>query len=105
MKNHSWLAAALLVSLSACANNQPSEPSQPPTADAAHKAIAAAEAAVKKADSAGFAWRDSEKLIEEAKAAVAKQDFATAMKLANTAEKQGKLGLEQSQTQKKVAIR
>jgi uncharacterized protein (DUF58 family) len=103
MKKHLWLAAAALL-VSACASNQPA-PSAPATAESAHQAIAAAEAAVKQADSVGFAWRDSEKMITAAKEAAQKQDFATAVKLANTAEKQGKLAFQQSQDQKNVAAR
>ena len=62
MKKNLWLAA-LAFALSACA----SQPAQTPeTADSANQAVAAAEAAVTKADSTGFAWRDSEKWIEEA---------------------------------------
>jgi hypothetical protein len=92
MKKHLWLAAVALV-FSACA----SQPAQTPaTAESANQAIAAAEAAVKKADTTGFAWRDSEKMIAEAKAAAAKQDFETATKLAKKAEKQGQLAYQQS---------
>lgn len=92
MKKYAPLLAITLLA-SACANKGPSQP--PATADSASQAIAAAEAAAQKAEEVGYQWRDTEKLITEAKAAAAKQDFATAQKLANEAEQQGKLAFEQ----------
>jgi len=97
MKKHALLLAATLLA-TACASQGPSEPAA--TADSANQAIAAAEAAAKKAQEVGYQWRDTEKLIKDAKAAAAKQDFAAAQKLANAAEQQGKLSLEQHQREK-----
>lgn len=66
------------------------------TKDSAAAAIAAAEAAIKKADSLGGGWRDTEKLIKGAKAALEKGELDVAMKLAKTAEEEGKLGQQQA---------
>jgi hypothetical protein len=92
MKKYALLLAAALLA-SGCANQGPAEPAA--TADSANQAIAAAEAAAKKANEVGYQWRDTQQLIDQAKAAAAKQDFATAQKLADTAEKQGHLAVQQ----------
>ncbi len=94
MKKHVLLLAATLLA-TACASQGPSEPAA--TAESANQAIVAAEAAAKQAQEVGYQWRDTEKLIQDAKAAAAKRDFATAQKLANAAAQQGKLALEQQQ--------
>jgi hypothetical protein len=97
MKKHALLLATALLA-TACASQGPSEPAA--TADSANQSIAAAVAAANKAQEVGYQWRDTEKLIKEAQAAAAKQDFATAQKLANAAEQQGKLAVDQYQREK-----
>lgn len=63
-------------------------------------AIAAAEEAQKKASSVDGEWRDTGKIIKEAKAAQAEGKFDEAVKLANKAARQGELGYEQANSQK-----
>jgi len=70
-------------------------------ANSVKMAIKAAEDSIKKAKSAGGEWRDSKsKFIKKAKAASAKGDFKTAMKLAKQAKFQGEMGLQQAMEQK-----
>ena len=71
---------------------------------AAEAAIAAAESARKKAASIDGEWRDTGKMIKKAKAALKAGDSAKAIKLANKAEKQGKLGYEQAQAQQTLKM-
>ena len=66
--------------------------------------IAAAEHAQKKAASVDGEWRDTGKLIKQAKAAQAEGNYAQAVKLANKAERQGELGYEQAHSQEKLQI-
>lgn len=70
------------------------------TKDSVAAAIAAAETALKKAESQGGGWRDTDKLIKDAKAALEKGELDTAMKLAKTAEEEGKLGEQQAMENK-----
>ncbi|HEY5603730.1 MAG TPA: SoxXA-binding protein [Gammaproteobacteria bacterium] len=66
-------------------------------------AINEAEAAIKKADSVGGEWRDSSsKLLKDAKAAAAKGDSKTALKLAKEAKFQGEMGYQQAKEQGKA---
>jgi len=66
-------------------------------------AISAAEAAIKKADSVDAEWRDtSSKILKDAKAAAAKGDNATAIKLANKAKFQGEMAYQQGLSQEKA---
>ena len=68
---------------------------------AAKSAIAAAEAAVKKAAKAGGEWRDSKKkFIKKAKAAASKKDYKKAIKLANKAKAEGEMGYKQAMAEK-----
>lgn len=62
----------------------------------AEAAIAAAKAAQKAADAVGGEWRDTGKIIKQAEKAASEGNFGTAVKLAKTAEEQGKLGKEQA---------
>lgn len=62
----------------------------------ADQAIAAAEAARKKAASVGGEWRDTFKMIGEAKDLAKTGDFAGAIKLATAAKRQGELGYAQA---------
>jgi len=65
-------------------------------------AIAAAEQARKAADAVGYEWRDTAKLIKQAKRAATKKDFTQAIKLANKAKKQGDDAVAQYHEQKNV---
>ena len=64
--------------------------------DGAAAAIAAAEAAMKKADAVGGGWRDTEKLIKDAKTAMEKGELDAAIKLAKAAQEEAKLGEQQA---------
>jgi hypothetical protein len=64
-------------------------------------AIAAAEAAIKKAKAADGEWRDSAgKYLKAAKAAAAKGDTETALKKAKYAQFEGEMGEKQAMEQK-----
>ncbi len=67
-----------------------------PTEENAAKSIAAAETANKKAAAAGFEWRDTGKMLKQAKEAAAKKDYAKAIELAQRAERQGENALNQA---------
>ena len=60
------------------------------------QAIEKAEAAQKKAASVNGEWRDTGKIIKKAKAAAKKGDYTSAIKMANTAFRQGELGYQQA---------
>ena len=77
------------------------ESSDTADADTVKMAIKAAEDTIKKAESAGGAWRDSKKkFVKKAKAAAAKGDFKAAMKMAKRAKFEGEMGLQQAMEQK-----
>ena len=66
-------------------------------------AIKEAEDAIKKAKSAGGEWRDSAgKFLKNAKAAAAKGDDKTALKLAKKAKFEGEMGYQQAKEQEKA---
>ncbi len=67
-----------------------------PQAAAFEQALAAAKAANKAAAELHNEWRDTAKIISAAEQAAAKGDYATAIKLANKAEEQGKLAVQQA---------
>lgn len=75
-----------------------------PDAAAASEAIAKAEAARKKAASVNGEWRDTGKFIKQAEKAAAAGDYAKAVKLANKAETEGRLGYEQQVSQSELRI-
>ncbi len=62
-------------------------------------AVAAAKQALKRANQAGFEWRDSGKMVKEAERLSAKGVFEQAMKLAAEAQRQGEDALAQSRMQ------
>ncbi len=68
------------------------------------QAIEKAEAATKKAASVKGEWRDTGKIIKKAKAAAEKGDYHNALKLANTAYRQGELGYQQAVGQKNAGF-
>lgn len=92
-----FIATALI--LSACGVQQTH------TDKDAAAAIAAAEATNKKAAKAEFEWRDTGKIIKQAKAAAKDGDFDKAVKLANKAKKQAELALQQAAAAKKARPR
>lgn len=66
-------------------------------------AIEEAEAAIKKADSVGGKWRDSDsKFLKHAKAAAEKGDNAEALKMAKKAKFEGEMGYQQAMEQKDI---
>jgi hypothetical protein len=74
------------------------------SAEKVKKLITAADDARKQAASVGGEWRDTGKMIKQAKALLEKGDFVTAAKLANKAAKQGHLGYEQAVSQKALKM-
>ena len=70
------------------------------TKDSVEAAIASAEAAMKKAEALGGGWRDTEKLVKEAKTALEKGELESAQKLAKTAQEEAKLGEQQAMDNK-----
>jgi len=66
------------------------------SAKAAEEAIAAAEAARKKASSVNGEWRDTAKFIKEAEDLAKSGDFKGAIALADKARRQGEMGYEQA---------
>jgi hypothetical protein len=70
----------------------------------AEKAIAAAELARKRAASVGGEWRDTGKMIKQAKQAASSGDYAEAVRLADKARRQGDLGYEQALHEKNAGF-
>lgn len=70
-----------------------------PTAAAAEAAIAAARVAVKQAIAQGAAWRDTVKMIKQAKGLRQTEQFEEAIELAARAQRQAELALRQQQQQ------
>ncbi len=68
------------------------------------QAIEKAEAARKKAASVKGEWRDTGKIIKQAKAAAAKGDHGKALQMANIAYRQGELGYQQAIDQKNAGF-
>ena len=99
MKKIAMLAAAATLLLGACATA--------PTAskDDAMAAISAAKMEQKKAKKVKYEWRDTGKIIKKAEEAMKKEDYATAVKLANKAKTQGILAQQQYQEQKNAGPR
>jgi rhodanese-related sulfurtransferase len=66
----------------------------------ADAAIAAADAARKKAASVGGEWRDTGKMLKEATGLLDTKQYSKAIELADKAKRQGELGYEQAMSQK-----
>ena len=62
-------------------------------------AYAAAAAARKAAAQAGYEWRDTRKMLRQARKLAKKGEYAKAVELANRARRQGELGLIQAEEQ------
>lgn len=88
------LAAATLLG-AGCAT----QTAKPADAEMAAAAIAAAESSRAAAAAVGYEWRDTAKMIEDAKKAVEEKDFDKAVKLAKQAERQGQNAVAQQQQQ------
>jgi hypothetical protein len=85
--------AAAAVLLAACAGQTAKiEPSE----ENAASSIAAAEVANKEAAAIGFEWRDTAKIIKQAKEAAAKKEYAKSIELAQKAEHQGQNAVKQA---------
>lgn len=69
---------------------------------AAEQAIAAAKESIKKAASVNGEWRDSGAMIKAAEKAMADGDFDAAVKQANMAADEGKMGYDQAISQQDV---
>ena len=97
--------ASLGLLLNACATQISMTPTPVPSFETAAEAIAAAEAATKEIGASGYAWRDTDKLIEAAKKAEAAKDAEKAMQLAIQALRQSKNAMLQYEQQKDAASR
>ena len=93
-------AMALTALISGCAG----EAVKPATAESANSAIAAAEAARKKAGSVDGEWRDTAKMIKKANKAAKSKNYAAAVKIANAAREQGEMGYQQAVSQKDLQM-
>ena len=89
------LAAAALV-VGACGWSPHVWPSDAAAFKAAYEAGAAARKAARKA---GFEWRDTKKMLRQAKKLAKKGEYARALELANRARRQAELGLVQAEEQ------
>lgn len=94
MKKIMILAAVAVLTISACASG----PTH--TKNDATGAISAAEHETARAKKKNYEWRDTGKLIKKAKEALKKDDFDTAVKLANKAKDQSTMALAQYEEQK-----
>jgi len=70
----------------------------------AQQMIEKADAARKQAASVGGEWRDTGKMIKQAKEELAKGEVVAAMKLAAEAHKQSVLGYQQAISQRKLTM-
>lgn len=82
--------------LGACAGTGGQKAAAPATEESANQAIAAAEMTTQQAGKAGFEWRDTGKMLDQAKEAAAKKEYAQALKLANKAKRQSENALLQA---------
>jgi len=107
MKKLAIVVATLFI-LGGCStfSDQPSSEKAAASGEASPEVAAAikdAEAAIKKSKSVGGEWRDAnKKILKKAKAAAAKGDDKTALKLAKKAKFQGEMGYEQAKGQEKA---
>jgi len=94
--NKTLFAFGLVCALPAVGGDPVLSPAPNPTS-----AIAEAEAAAKKTSAVGFLWRDTEKLITEAKKALTSSDPGSALTLAQRAKSQAERGYEQYERSQK----
>ena len=88
------IASAIAISLTACS----SAPTM--TATDSQAAIAAAEYETQRAKELNYEWRDTGKILKEAKKAETEKNFAKAVKLAEQAKTQSSNAIKQYQSQK-----
>jgi len=101
---YAGLAALVLTMAVGCASTPKEEATTEQTQSAvtaadAQKAIDDAKAAIAKAEAAGATWRDTDKLIEQAEAAMKAGDYAKAVELANEARRQAENALAQHEAE------
>jgi starvation-inducible outer membrane lipoprotein len=99
MKKIAMLAAAATLLLGACAT----APSV--SKEDAMAAIDMAKQETAAAAKVNYEWRDTGKIIKKAEEAMKKEDYATAVKLANKAKSQGALAQQQYEDQKNAGPR
>ncbi|NNF95518.1 MAG: DUF4398 domain-containing protein [Halobacteria archaeon] len=99
MKKIALLAAAATLMLGACATAPTT------TKEDAMAAINMAKQEQAKAKKVNYEWRDTGKIIKKAEESMKKEDYATAVKLANKAKTQGVLAQQQYQEQKNAGPR
>ena len=92
------LIASLSLTLGACATT-----GNQATAASAASAIAAAQAAKSQAAEAGYEWRDTGAIIDDARKAAEAKEFSKASELAAKAERQSVAALKQYEAQKNAA--
>ena len=99
MKKIALLAAVATLVLGACATAPTT------TKEDAMAAINMAKQESAKAEKVNYAWRDTGKIIKQAEEAMKKEDYASAVKLANKAKTQGTLAQQQYEEQKNAGPR
>lgn len=97
--------AALVLSMAVGCAGQPTEPEVDPEQvkaeqmAAAQQAIADAKSALEEAKAIGAEWRDTEELIKQAEEALAAEDTAKAIELANQARRQAENAIAQKRAE------
>ncbi len=99
MKKIAMLAAAATLLLGACATAPTN------TKEDAQAAIDMAKEQTAMAAKVNYEWRDTGKIIKQAEEAMKKEDYATAVKLANKAKNQSSNALLQYEEQKNAGPR
>lgn len=106
IRNILSVTALSLALLAGCASNQSDTSAESqakaPSAEmtAFQQSYEAVASAVKKANSVGGEWRDTGKMMKQAKAAAEKGDFAAANKLLDKAKFQAEVGYQQAMAEK-----
>lgn len=97
MNKTTTLTTLLLSALLAagCAATAPQGDQAAATPEAFEQLLQEATAALDKADAVGFEWRDSRKILNQAKEAAARGDFEQAVELARAAARQGEAAYAQ----------
>lgn len=91
-----FASSLLMASAASCA----AEEIAAPTAETVQQALQAAEAARQQADAVEYEWRDTAKVIKQAQAALANNDLAKALQLAELAKLQSDMAVLQAKQQK-----
>ena len=97
------ILTVLLLATTACSTMEEGGSSMANTNEAATALIKEATAENKNAAKMGGLWRDANKMIKKAKAALEKGDIKKAIKLAKTAKEQGEMGQKQAAAEKNAA--